>query len=138
MSKSKHYFLQKSINMLMKGIKILLKKKKPESENMATNDTKISHSLKNKGDMSIGKDIMKCERIKICFKHLTFSLNMRNTFSSSKLSYPFIQTNTKISFLAWEIGYRLSVLSKELERVAFLGKYKRFPHGCAMVGYDII
>ena len=84
----------------MKGVKILLKKKKTESENMATNDTEISHSLKNKGDMSIGKDIMKCERMKICFKHLTFSLNIRNTFSSSKLSYPFIQTNTKISFLA--------------------------------------
>ena len=86
--------------MLVKGIKILLKKKKKESENMAAKDTKISHLLKNKGYTGIEKDIMKCERIKISFKHLTFSLNIRNSFSSSKLSYPFIQTNTKISFLA--------------------------------------
>ena len=67
--------------MLVKGIKILLKKTKTESENMVVNDTKISHSLKNKGYMSIGKDIMKCERRKLCFKHLPFSLNIRNSFS---------------------------------------------------------
>ena len=35
--------------MLFKDIKILLKKKKAESKNMAMNDIRISQKVKNKG-----------------------------------------------------------------------------------------
>ena len=43
-------------------MKILLKKK-TKSENMVMNDIKISQKLKNKGQLSIEKDIMKCKTI---------------------------------------------------------------------------
>ena len=44
----------------MKDIKILGKKTK--SENMVVNDIKISQKPKNKGQLKIEKDIVKCEK----------------------------------------------------------------------------
>ena len=45
---------------------------------------------------------MKCEKIKICYKHIKGDLislaSIRNSFSSSELSYLFIQTDAKIRF----------------------------------------
>ena len=62
----------KNINQIsskspVKGIKILMKKK---NDNMAMNDIRISQKLKNKGWLSIEKEIMKCEKIKIYCKQL--------------------------------------------------------------------
>ena len=72
----------------MKGVKILLKKKKTESESMDMSDIKILQKMKNIGLLSTERDILKREEINICYKSL-----------KKALSYPFIQTNPKISFL---------------------------------------
>ena len=49
---------------LMKGIKIFLKKRKTESENMVANDIKISLNMKSKDLLSTEKDIVKFRKIK--------------------------------------------------------------------------
>ena len=53
---------------------------KKTNENMVVNDIKISKKRKNKGFLSIEKDT-KCKKIKNCYKHLTFSLSIKNDFS---------------------------------------------------------
>lgn len=55
--------------MLEKDIKVLLKKKKTESQNMVGNGTRISQKMKSKGWFSIEKYINNREKIKICFKY---------------------------------------------------------------------
>ena len=47
-------------------------KKKAKSKNMIVNAIKISQKMKNKSQLSIGKDIMKCKRIKMGFKLSVF------------------------------------------------------------------
>ena len=37
---------------------------------MVMKDIKISQKMKNKGKLSIEKDVTKCEKIKTCYKHL--------------------------------------------------------------------
>ena len=49
---------------LMKGIKMLLKKKRTKSENMAVNDIRISQKTKSKNHLGIEKNIMKCKKNK--------------------------------------------------------------------------
>ena len=74
--------------ILVKHIKIFLKKKKREGENKVMNGTKISQKMKNKCQLSIEKDNMKCKTKKNCDKHLKWNKN-----------YPFIQTDAKTSYL---------------------------------------
>ena len=50
--------------MLMKITKIFQKMKKTKSKNMVKNTIKISQKIKNKSQLSIEKDIMKCKKIK--------------------------------------------------------------------------
>ena len=49
---------------LMKDIKMLLKKKRTKSENMAVNDIRISQKTKSKNHLGIEKNIMKCKKNK--------------------------------------------------------------------------
>ena len=87
--------IQKS---LVKGIKISLKKKKTENENMVANNRKISQKLKSKNWLSIEKCIMRCETIKRLIsltlqkkkKHLTgaFSASIRICLFLSRSSLP--------------------------------------------------
>ena len=49
----------------LKDIKILLKKKKIKSNNKTANDIRISRKMKNKGWLSIEKNIMKCKKITV-------------------------------------------------------------------------
>ena len=53
---------------------------------MVVNNIRTSQKMKNKSQLSIEKDIMKCKKLKICHKHLEKDFN-----------YQFIQMNTKIS-----------------------------------------
>ena len=48
----------------MKDIKMLLKKKRTKSENMAVNDIRISPKTKSKNHLGIEKNIMKCKKNK--------------------------------------------------------------------------
>ena len=48
----------------MKNIKMLLKKKRTKSENMAVNDIRISQKTKSKNHLGIEKNIMKCKKNK--------------------------------------------------------------------------
>ena len=46
--------------MLMNDIEIFPKKRKTKSKNMVANDAKIFLKMKNKGQLSTGKIILKC------------------------------------------------------------------------------
>ena len=48
--------------MLMTGIKILLKKKQTKSKNIDDKRCRRQQKLKNKGKLSIEKDIIKCKK----------------------------------------------------------------------------
>ena len=69
---------KKFTKSLVKDIKILLKKKTKnknmvvnnKNKNMVVNNIKISQKMKNKNYLSVGRDIMKCRKTKICYKHL--------------------------------------------------------------------
>ena len=69
-------------------IKILPNRKRTENANMFMKVIRIFLKIRNKRQLNIDKDIIKCEKIKICYKYL-----------KGAISYPFIQTKTKINFL---------------------------------------
>lgn len=54
---------------------------------MVVNGINISQKMKNKYQLSIGKDI-KCKKTKSCYKHLKWNID-----------YPFIQADAKMSYL---------------------------------------
>ena len=41
---------------------------KTENENMVVNDVKISQKVKSKGYLSKENNVMKCKKVKICYK----------------------------------------------------------------------
>ena len=51
--------------MLVNSIEIFRKKRKTKIENIVANIIKIFQKMKNKGQLSIGKIILKCRKIKI-------------------------------------------------------------------------
>ena len=58
----------------VKDIKILLIKKKTKKQQYGRKRYKNLSEDEKKGQLSIEKDIMNCEKIKICFKHLKWNL----------------------------------------------------------------
>ena len=58
----------KDLKEIVKGIKSFLKKSKLKSDNMVTNDIKISQKMKNESYLSIEKNIMKYVKMKMLHK----------------------------------------------------------------------
>ena len=81
---------------------------------MVTKFIKIFQTSINRGYLSIEKDIIKCQKIK-----LYLSIKM-------VLSYSFIKLNVKISFFIRSLMVQVISFVKRTRRLVFSGKYKKF------------